>query len=116
MPKVIDNIEYIDGGVRVNTPVKILKQMGAKNTIAVTFDCNKRERMGAYNFIGVSEQAFNLLSHSSNECEQDMADINLRLCISNVSLLDFSKTSILVQRGYNLVARNIQEIKKRLEL
>lgn len=116
VPKNIDGIDFIDGGVRVNTPVKILKEMGANKVIAVTFNCNNKFNFGINNIIGISEQCFNLLSHNSNVSEQNEASVNIRLCINNVSLLDFSKTNMLVARGYNIVNRNIKKIKRLLEI
>lgn len=116
IPKVIEGVDYIDGGVRVNTPVSVLKQMGADKVIAVTFNCNNKYNFGIKNIIGISEQSFNLLSHNSNISEQNIADVNVRLCIDNVSLLDFSKSSALATRGYNIVARNISKIKEMLKL
>ncbi|MBR5227147.1 MAG: patatin-like phospholipase family protein [Clostridia bacterium] len=115
MPKEIEDTYYIDGGVRVNTPVKVLKQMGADKVIAVTFNCNNKLNVGINNIVGVSEQAFNILTHNSNTDEQKLADVNIRLCFKNVSLLDFSKAIHLAQRGYNIVNRNIKEIKALLE-
>lgn len=116
IPKTIEGVDYIDGGVRVNTPVSVLKQMGADKVIAVTFNCNNKYNFGIKNIIGISEQSFNLLSHNSNISEQNMADVNIRLCIDNVSLLDFSKSNVLAVRGYNIVARNISKIKEMLKL
>lgn len=114
VPKVIDGIEYIDGGVRVNTPVEVLRHMGADKIIAVSFDCNNKTNNGISNIIGISEQAFNIISHTSNNIEQYNADVNIRLCIKNISLLDFSKSQLLAKRGYNIVNRNINQIKRLL--
>lgn len=114
IPKKIEGVDYIDGGVRVNTPVSVLKRMGAEKVIAVTFNCNNKYNFGIKNIIGISEQAFNLLSHNSNISEQNEADVNIRLCIDNVSLLDFSKSEMLFRRGYNIVSRNIGKIKEML--
>ncbi len=116
IPKTIEGVDYIDGGVRVNTPVSVLKQMGADKVIAVTFNCNNKYNFGVKNIVGISEQSFNLLSHNSNISEQNLADVNIRLCIDNVSLLDLSKSQVLANRGYNIVARNIDKIKKMLEI
>lgn len=114
MPKQIDGTKYIDGGIRVNTPVDILKRMGADKVIAITFDCNKRNKFGIKNIIGISSQAFDILSHNSSEKEQIQADVNVKLCLNNVSLLDFSNPKYLARRGYNVIYRNIDEIKRRL--
>lgn len=114
IPKKIKDKLYIDGGVRVNTPVDILKQMGADKVIAITFDCNKKTKFGIRNIIGISSKAFDILSHECATKEQENADVNVKLCLNNVSLLDFSKPTYLANRGYNVIYRNINEIKRRL--
>ena len=114
IPKKIDGKQYIDGGVRVNTPVNILKQMGADKVIAITFDCNKKTKFSIKNVIGISAKAFDILSHECASKEQQNADLNIKLCLNNVSLLDFSNPTYLANRGYNIIYRNINEIKRRL--
>ncbi|MBQ8044401.1 MAG: patatin-like phospholipase family protein [Clostridia bacterium] len=112
MPKKIDDACYVDGGVRVNTPVEVLRKMGADKVIAVTFDCNKRPTFSIENVVGISTQAFNIMTHSSNMDEIASADVNVHLCLHNVSLLDVSKATYTAKRGYNIVARNILKIKE----
>ena len=114
VPKKIEDSYYVDGGVRVNTPVEILRKMGALKVIAVTFNCNKNTTFNIENVVGISTQAFNIMTHSSNMDEVSTADVNIRLCLDNVSLLDISKATYAARRGYNMVARNIVKIKEML--
>ena len=116
VPKKIEDNYYVDGGVRVNTPVEVLKKMGADKVIAVTFDCNKRPTFSIQNIVGISTQAYNIMTHSINMDEIASADVNVHLCLHNVSLLDVSKAGYLAKRGYNIVARNILQIKQMLEI
>lgn len=116
VPKKIEDKTYVDGGVRVNTPTEILKKMGADKVIAVTFDCNKKSSFSIDNVVGISSQAFNIMSHNSNKEDVDNADVNIRLCLNKVSLLDFSNANYIATRGYNIVARNICRIKEKLGL
>lgn len=112
VPKKLDKDYYVDGGVRVNTPVEVLKKMGADKVIAVTFDCNKRPAFSIENVVGISTQAYNIMTHSINMDEIQKADVNIHLCLHNVSLMDVSKANYLAKRGYNIVARNILKIKE----
>lgn len=114
VPKQINDDYYVDGGVRVNTPVEVLRKMGADKIIAVTFDCNKRATFSIRNVVGISSQAFNIMTHSSNIDEVNTADVNVHLCLNNVSLLDVSKATYIAKRGYNIVAKNIIRIKEML--
>ncbi len=116
VPKKIGEDYYIDGGVRVNTPVEVLKKMGADKVIAVTFDCNKRPAFSIKNIVGICTQAYNVITHSSNMGEIASADINLHLCLAEISLLDLSKTTYTARRGYNIVAKNISKIKEILDI
>lgn len=113
-PKEIDGRMYIDGGVRVNTPINILKEMGADKVIAVSFDCNKIDKNNLKNVIGITSQAFDLLTHEASECEQINADVNIRVCARNVTLLDFSKSVFLAKKAYFLVNNNINYIKEKI--
>ena len=114
VPKRINDDIYIDGGVRVNSPIDVLRKMGADKIIVVTFNCNKGNNMGIENVIGISSQAFNIMSHESNKDKVELADVNVKLCLNNVSLLDFSNATNIAHRGYNIIASNIDRIKKNL--
>ena len=113
-PKYIKGELYVDGGVRVNTPVNVLRKMGADNIIAVSFDCNKIDKNNLKNIIGITSQAFEILTHESSESEQKNADINIRICVKNIGLFDFSKSIFLAKKGYYLVNNNIDYIKSKL--
>lgn len=115
VPKKIDDNYYIDGGVRVNTPVEVLRKMGADKIIAITFNCNKSNIFSIRNVIGISTQAFNIMMHSSNMAEVNMADVNVRLCLDNTSLFDVSNPLYLTKRGYNIISKNIKKIKEKLK-
>jgi hypothetical protein len=66
--------------------------------------------------VGISAQAYNIMTHSMNLDEIAKADVNIHLCLHNVSLLDLSKANYLAKRGYNIVARNITRIKEILNI
>ena len=114
VPKRIYDEIYIDGGVRVNSPIDVLRKMGADKVIVITFNCNKGNHLGIENVIGISSQAFIIMSHESNKDKVEFADVNVRLCLNDVSLLDFSNANSVAIRGYNIIANNIDRIKKSL--
>ena len=66
------------------------------------------------NIIGITSQAFDILTHEASEQEQENADINIRICSKNITLLDFSKSIFLAKKGYNLVNNNIEYIKEKI--
>ena len=114
IPKKIEEKYYIDGGVNVNTPVNILRKMGADKIIAVSFK-EKHKKFKIKNVVGISKEAIKNIHNSSNN-EEENADINVRLCINNISIFDTSNSVNLANRGYNIVCSNICKIKKFLDI
>ncbi len=111
-PKVFDGKVLVDGGVRVNTPVSILKKMGADKTLAVTF--SKKDTCKTYpsNIVTISLKSFDIMGHQVNESEIQKADYVLDLCTDDISLLDGSKTNMLANIGYSTAKSKIKDIKK----
>ena len=56
------------------------------------------------------------MSHESNKDKVELADVNVKLCLNNVSLLDFSNATRIAQKGYNIITSNIDRIKKSLNI
>ncbi len=116
IPKSIEGKKYIDGGVRTNTPVEILRKMGASKVISVSFDCNSIDKKGIKDIIGITNQSFNILSHDASESEIKNADINIRICLDETSLLDFSKPVKLALEGQKNINNSIDKIKEKLKI
>lgn len=112
-PKIFDGRILVDGGVRVNTPVSILRKMGATKVISVAFDRNRKYTDNNLNVVSISLKAFDIMSHQVNEGELSRSDYVIRPQIpGNISLLDCSKTNYLVRLGYNEVKKSINRIKE----
>lgn len=115
-PKVLEGRILVDGGVRVNTPVSILKEMGARKVLAVCFDKNDKCDTYSKNIIGITMKTFDIMGHQVNEEELKEADFVLTPDVEDVGLLDCSKTRKIVNQGYYAVKNNIDKIKKVLEI
>lgn len=112
-PKIIGGKVLVDGGVRVNTPASITRQMGADKVIAINLDVNKSYMNNSLNIVSVALKAFNIMSHEINKKELEKADIVISPEIPNkISLLDCSKTNYLVNAGYIATKKVINEIKE----
>lgn len=110
-PKFFESKVLIDGGIRVNTPVSILKYMGADKVIAVTFSKNNTCNLHTNNIVSISLRAFDIAQHQLADYEIAQADIVIDVPTENISLLDGSKTSRLATQGYDITKRNINIIK-----
>lgn len=111
-PKILEGRILVDGGVRVNTPVTVLRNMGADKVISVSFDKNKKYTDNSLNIISISLKAFDIMSHQVNEKELHKSDLIIRPKIpANISLLDCSKNNFLARAGYNRTKELINDIK-----
>lgn len=110
-PKQYYNRILVDGGVRVNTPVTVLKEMGADVVIAVCFDTNYQCHQ-SLNILSVASKSFDIMGQQINQDELNKADYIIRPSTPNISLLDGSKSKYIATQGYQAVKNNIQEIKK----
>lgn len=115
-PKWFDGNVLIDGGVRVNTPVSVLKNMGAKKVIAVTFSKKDKCISHSQNIVSISLRSFDIMGHQVNESEVSKSDLELNILTDNVTLLDGSKTSKIATQGYEYTKKNIDKIKNILEI
>lgn len=112
-PKILDGRILVDGGVRVNTPISVLRKMGADKVIAVSFDKNKKYTDNSLNIVSVSIKSFDIMSHQVNEAELNSSDVIIRPEIpGNISLLDCSKSNFLAKAGYLQTKKIINQIKE----
>lgn len=110
-PKILDGRVLVDGGVRVNTPISVLKKMGADKVIAISFDKNKRYNDKSMNIISISLKAFDIMSHQVNDEELNRADLIIRPNLpENISLLDCKKSNLLANLGYRITKEKIKDI------
>ena len=103
------NIELIDGGIRENIPWKALKQIGANEVIAVTFEKELKEKC-CKNIPEVIENSIDLLCHELGTYEVEGADYNIKIRTSDVKLLDIRKIDELFEYGY-MQAKNFIKTK-----
>ncbi len=110
-PKLLDGKTLVDGGVRVNTPVSILRKMGAQKVIAVDF--SKKDNCNTYcsNIVSITLKSFDIMNHQINERELNSADYLIDLYTDDVSLLDGSKTGRIATQGYTTTKNRIKGIK-----
>lgn len=110
-PKVIDNKIFVDGGISLNTPVSVLKQMGAERVIAVCFD-ETPEFTNNYNIFNVTLKSFEIMGQNINESEVNKADLRIYPKVKNGYLLDCSQIYYYYNQGYVETKKAINEIKK----
>lgn len=115
-PKIYDGSILIDGGVSANTPVRILKNMGADKVISVSFDNTEDINKNNYNIASITLKAFEIMGQNINEDEIALSDVNITPKMKNGFLLDCSKIPMYVNAGYIATKNSIKEIKEKLNI
>ena len=110
-PKIMDNKIFVDGGISLNTPVSILKEMGADKVIAVSFS-ETPEFTNNYNIFNVTLKAFEIMGQNINENEINKADFKILPKVKNGYLLDCSQIFYYYNQGYVETKRKLEELKK----
>lgn len=111
-PKILDKRILVDGGVVINTPVNILKKMGADKVIAVCFD--SVEKVTNINIITIAMKSFDIMENELTKVETKNADFIIAPKLLKVSLLECDKTLMIANAGYFATKDKIEEIKKLL--
>ena len=104
-PEIYKNYMLVDGGLRKNLPVSILKKMGAEKTIAISFD-NINKNLNSTSILTVALKCVDIMGHDLNLSENKIADIVIYPDVSNIDLLNFSNCSYVANKGY-IATKNI---------
>ena len=107
-------INLIDGGIRENTPWKVMKENGANNVISIVFEKDKKIKRDA-NVIDIISNAFDIICHELSNYELDGVDYILKIKTPNVHLLDVKEMDNLYKLGYIQTKKNIKKIKETLK-
>lgn len=99
---------FLDGGTVDNLPVKVLKDMGAKKTIAISFDLTKYTP--AESLEGVLIRALDIFSNPGVQNAKKIADVAIEIYNPAASLLSMDEIEKTVQNGYNEVMKNKDKI------
>jgi len=110
-PEIYKNHMLVDGGLRKNVPVSILKQMGADKIIAVCFDSVKNGLKDS-SIITVVMKCVDIMGYDVNKQEIEEADLVIKPKIGNTSLIDFNKCRALANEGYKEAKRMMPQIKE----
>lgn len=107
-PKRIGNHLLVDGGVRVNSPVSILKEIRKNNEKILVVHFEKADNnYEPKNIIDTTLKSFDIMAHEVNQEEIQLADYKLDIESRNVSLLDISKIDYMVNLGYRMAKKYI---------
>jgi NTE family protein len=98
-----DNRLLVDGGLAMNIPVSVGRDMGAERLIVVDIGTPLRNRDEINSVLGVADQLVSFLTRR-NSLEQIATltdrDLLINPDLTGIGMLDFEHTEVIFQRGY----------------
>ena len=112
-PCAYGKYNFIDGGTKDNLPIKILKDMGADKTLAISFridDYQPKEDIFA-----ILLRAVDIFSLKDVRKAQKESDLAIEIDASGTSLLEIDDIDKVLKIGYDTIMKNKEEILKLVE-
>ena len=99
---------FIDGGTKDNLPVKVLKDMGAKKTLALSFKIDDYEPQA--DILAILLRTVDIFSLKDVRKAQKEADLAIEIDCSGTSLLEIDDADKVVKTGYDTIMAHKEEI------
>ncbi len=107
-PCQYEKYNFIDGGTKDNLPVKILKDMGADKTLALSFKIDDYEPKE--DIFSILLRTVDIFSLKDVRKAQKEADLAIEIDCSGTSLLEITDADEVMQTGYDTIMRNKDKI------
>ena len=121
LPAMLTPVEYedgllVDGGIAMNLPVSIAREMGADVVIAVDISASLREREELRSVLDVTSQLTNLLTREGVERERELLvgeDILLQPEFGpDLTSVDFERMEEAIEYGYRIAMEHREELER----
>ena len=104
---------FIDGGTKDNLPVKVLKDMGATKTIALSFKIDEYEPKK--DIFAILLRTVDIFSLKDVRKAQKEADVAIEIDCQGTTLLEITDADTVIKTGYNTIMKNKEKILKLLK-
>ena len=101
---------FIDGGTKDNLPVQILKDIGIKNVVGVSFNLDNYKPTGK--IFDVIIRAVDIFSLKDVEKAREVADVSIVIETGDTSLLEITNMKAVIQSGYDETMKHKEELLK----
>ena len=110
-PYSYKSYQLVDGGLRDNTPWKVLKKSNQDFVLTICFteDLILEEKYD--NILEIIDRSLDILKYDLSTFKLQGTDYLLKIKLEETRLLDSSKINYLYQEGYNQTKQYIKEIK-----
>ena len=115
-PVVHEGMHLVDGGLRNNVPVDVVKKMGANVVFAVDINHLRGSGTNSLSTISVLSSTIGIMMQSKVDQTLNMADLIIEPSLETFSPLKLENIDEMIKIGYDTVMANKEKIKKILEL
>lgn len=115
-PVVHENMHLVDGGVRNNVPVDVVKKMGANVIFAIDVNHMRGTGTESLSTISVLSSMIGIMMQSKVDQTLQMADLIFEPSLEAFSPLKLEGIDEMIQIGYDTVMANKEKIIKMLKL
>jgi NTE family protein len=115
-PVVYEDMHLVDGGLRNNIPVDIVRDMGANVVFAVDVNHLRGSGTNSLSTISVLSSTIGIMMQSKVDNTLKMADFIIAPSLETFSPLKLEGIDEMIKIGYDTVMANKDKIKKLLEL
>ena len=109
-PCTYGKYNFIDGGTKDNLPVKVLKDMGATKTIALSFKIDEYEPKE--DIFAILLRTVDIFSLKDVRKAQKEADLAIEIDCQGTTLLEITDADTVIKTGYNTIMKNKEKILK----
>ena len=113
-PCVYKNYMFLDGGALDNTPALEVKKLGADKVISIKFDSDTVTKDS--NIMDIVMKMVDIMGSKVSEESLALSDYVITIPSDGTGLLETTKIDYCYKSGYDTVMRNIDEIRKSLEI
>lgn len=115
-PVVHEDMHLVDGGLRNNVPVDVVKKMGANVVFAVDVNHLRGTGTSSLSTISVLSSTIGIMMQSKVDQTLNMADLIIEPSLETFSPLKLEGIDEMIQIGYDTVMANKEKILKMLKL
>lgn len=109
-PKIYNNMRLVDGGIRANLPVDIIRRMGARKVIAVNLGYGGYPMPGVDNILEISLQAIDLMIYHITIPSIKSADIIITPTMDEAEHSNLNKMNYFIECGYKTTKKLMPSI------
>ena len=103
------NMQLVDGGVKMNLPVALLRTMNANKIISITMD-GKVKYKASNKLLNVAFRIIDIMTSANQESDRLLADYNINIDVSKYNTFDAGKGKRIVDQAYKEASSQLDQI------